>query len=131
MPLVMRFVVSVVFTMGVASAVSIGWPRFTAHPRPVPLEYVYHRVKHTPLAGQLAQTLGVHLDGATEPIQFASVAGQVAGATRSTVEERARSFVAQTALKQLANQIDHLPPDQRAQLEAYICPNPDVIEIHE
>lgn len=109
------------FSFVVSSVASLVWPRLTVTPRPVPLEQIHDVVLRTSIGQQAAQVLGVSDEKNIVPIHPSAVAASAASTIVATVEKRAQEVIVQNAVKQLTNQFDGLPQEQKLQIQTIIC----------
>ncbi|MBI4029175.1 MAG: hypothetical protein HY376_02315 [Candidatus Blackburnbacteria bacterium] len=115
-----------VVAIGLISALTVGlvslaWPRLTPQARPVPLQKVHDVVLETQVGQQAAQTLGVTDEKNVVPINPSAVVASVATSIVTTIEKRTQQVVVENAVKQLTNQFDQLPQDQKQQIQTIIC----------
>ncbi len=110
------------FVSGIAvSVVSLAWPKLTAQARPAPLQQVHDTVLGTQLGKQTATALGVTDEAKVTPINPGQVLGSVVTSIVTTVEKRTQEVIVVNAVKQLTNQFDQLPQDQKQQIQTVIC----------
>lgn len=105
----------------IVSAISLLWPRLTAQPRPAPLEKVHEIILGTQVGQEAAETLGVASPSAITPINPGQIARSVVETVVTTVEKRTQEVVVKNAVKQLNNQFDQLPQEQKQQIQSIIC----------
>lgn len=117
-----QFFLTLVGAVAALSVASVGWPLASSAPRPLALEKVYSVVSQTPAGGQLATLLGVTEN--TQPINVASVAGNVAGAVSSTVQKKTQEAITSRLVTELIEEYDGLPDDQKQQIHEAICQEP-------
>lgn len=116
-----KFIAIGLVSAGAMSVVSLVWPKLTLKPRPVPLQQIHDVVLGTKIGEQAAQTLGVADEAKVTPINPSAVVASVASSLVATAEKRVQQVVVENAVKQLTNQFDQLPQDQKQQIQTIIC----------
>lgn len=110
------------FVSGIAvSVISLAWPKLTKEVRPAPLQQVHDTVLGTKVGQQAATALGVTDEASVTPINPGQVLGSVVTTIVTTVEKRTQEVIVENAVKQLTNQFDQLPQDQKQQIQTVIC----------
>ena len=115
-----KFIFVLIMSGAVLSVASIAWPRLTSQPRPVPLEQVHTIVSGTQIGQSVAQVLGVTTP-AVQPIDPKQIFQSAVQTVVTTVERRTQEVVVENAVKQLNNQFDQLPQEQKQQIQSIIC----------
>ncbi len=118
---VIKFVLVAIASGAAVSLVSIVWPRLTAKPIPAPLQSVQDVVLGTEIGQQTAETLGVASPSAVTPIDPKQVVQSTIQTVVTTIERRTQEVIVENAVKQLSNQFDQLPQEQKQQIQTIIC----------
>lgn len=103
------------------SIASLVWPRLTVQPRPAPLEKVREIVIQTEIGKNAAEILGVASPSSVTRINPSQIARTAVESVVTTVEKRAQEVVVENAVKQLSNQFNGLPQEQKQQIQSVIC----------
>lgn len=95
------------------AVVSIGWPKFTNSPEPVPLIALRTIVEKTPLGARISD------------MNVSSVAGSFVDGVGDAVKSKASEIVVHQAVEQITSQFNNLSTDQKKQIQDKICkPDP-------
>lgn len=116
-----KFVLVLFFSALIVSGVSLLWYKFTPRERPATLQTVHDLVTQTQVGKEAARVLGVSDDGATQPLNFSTVASTVAGSMTSAVGNAAQEIVARQITTQIVGQYQHLSQDQQQYIKVAIC----------
>jgi len=107
------------------TAVSLLWPILTDKPEPEALLRVRDTVRQTELGAKASDILGVESDTEAEPLNVSEWAAAQGNAILQNVSDTAQSLVVTQVVRQILTQIEHLTPQQRAELEQAICVPPE------
>lgn len=119
--MILKFLGVASFAATIISLGSLWWPKFTQQARPVPLQQVHDLVIKTDLGKQAAGILGVTDESGIEPINVASLAGEVVNDLLSNAQQKAQEVIITQTVKQLLQQIDQLTPEQKQQIQQTLC----------
>ena len=116
---IVKFAITALFAGIVISIISIAWPKFTGHERPVPLQYVQGVVGTTQFGQGVSSVLGI--SDTDEVIDIASVTGDLKTWASSAAEQAVRSFIASRLVHQIILQYNQFPEQQKKELREFIC----------
>jgi hypothetical protein len=121
MPLILKFIISLVITFTVVAGTSLVWPKLTSYPRPEPLTQVRNMVLTTDIGKSVAQTLGVQDEATVVPVDIGTVAGSAISSAAAGVQQKASDAVTREIILQVVNKIETLAPDQQQIIKEQIC----------
>ena len=121
MPLILKFIISLVSTLAVVAGTSLVWPKLTSYPRPEPLTQVRNMVLTTDIGRNVAQTLGVQDEQAVVPVDVGTVAGSAISSAAANVQQKAGDAVTREIILQIVKKIETLAPDQQESIKEQIC----------
>jgi len=121
MPLILKFIISLVSTLTVVAGTSLVWPKLTNYPRPEPLTQVRNMVLTTDIGRNVAQKLGVQDEQAVVPVDVGSVAGSAISSAAANVQQKASDAVTREIILQIVKKIETLAPDQQESIKEQIC----------
>lgn len=121
MPIIGKFIITLVTSAFVVSGTSLFWPRLTSAPMPEALQKVREFVLTTATGKQAAQTLGVSDDTVVEPINIQSVASEAVSTVVSSASEKVQKEATKEVIIQVVKKIETLNPDQQEEIKDAIC----------
>lgn len=121
MPLILKFIISLVSTFVVVAGTSLVWPKLTNYPRPEPLTQVRNVVLDTSIGKGVAQALGVQDEASATPVNIGAVAGTAISSAAASVQQKAAAAVTREIIIQVVNKIETLNPDQQQAIKDQIC----------
>jgi hypothetical protein len=121
MPMIFKFIVSLVTALVVITGVSLVWPKLTHGPLPGPLSQVRDIVLTTDIGKQAAQTLGVQNEASATPVTIGTVAGAAISSMAANVQEQAANAVTREIILQIVKKIETLAPDQQQVIHDQMC----------
>jgi hypothetical protein len=121
MPLIGKFIISLISTLVVVAGASLVWPKVTNYPRPEALTQVRNFVVTTDVGKNIAQTLGVQDETTVIPVNVGSVAGAAISSAAADVQQKASDAVTREILIQIVKKIETLAPDEQQSIKEQIC----------
>ena len=121
MPLIVKFIISLVSTLTIVAGASLVWPKLTSSPRPEPLTQVRNMVLTTDIGNSIAQTLGVQDEATVTPVDVGSVAGAAISSAAADVQQKASSAVTREVIIQIVKKIETLAPGEQQAIKEQIC----------
>lgn len=121
MPLILKFIISLITTFTVVAGTSLVWPKITNYPRPEPLTQVRNMVLTTDIGKSVAQTLGVQDEKTVVPVNVGAVAGSAISSAAAGVQQKAADAVTREIIVQIVKKIETLAPDQQQVIKEQIC----------
>lgn len=121
MPIIGKFIITLVTSAFVVSGTSLFWPRLTSAPMPEALQKVREFVLTTATGKQAAQTLGVSDDTVVEPINIQSAASEAVSTVVSSASEKVQKEATKEVIIQVVKKIETLNPDQQEEIKDAIC----------
>jgi hypothetical protein len=105
----------------VAVITSLLWPLITTEPRPEPLTKVREVVLQTQQGQSVAQVLGVADEANIVRVDPGTAVAGVVQTVVGSITAGAQKAVASRVIESLANQFDHLTPEDKLQFQERIC----------
>lgn len=118
--MLIKFILTLVMATITVSAGSLVWPRVTKIPEPPMLRQVHDIVIQTDIGRQANNVLGADT-AVSQPINVQTVITNATNAIVSGVEDKAQQIVIDQAVKQILNQLDKLPQDQKQEIKDQLC----------
>lgn len=116
-----NFIFALVIATTTLAGGSLVWPRFTPNERPKLLQEVHDVVLKTSIGQESANVLGVSDEKHIQPINFGQMVYSAVNGVKDAIQNRIRTVIVGNAVNQLSSQFDHLPRDEKLQIQQALC----------